>query len=70
MILIYVVQSVNLSLLSVLNVRHTLYDDSPRLRHSFERLLRRKATCPREPLGAEKAVLAAYLAVINSTDDA
>ena len=44
MILIYVVQSVNLSLLSVLNVRHTLYDDSPRLRHSFERLLRRKAT--------------------------
>jgi len=39
------------------------------LRYLFEGLLRRKATDPRRPLGAEdRAVIRAYVAVINSVD--
>jgi len=54
---------------------HTLYV-TPRsaamirqLRYSFEALLRRKATDPRKPLRQEdRAVIVAYIAVVNSVD--
>jgi len=39
------------------------------LRHSFDGLLRRKATAPSSPLNPEqKSILTAYIAVINSVD--